>query len=131
MSRMNVEQLRSLRRQKRVEMGMMGANRATTRITVSMGTSGIAVGARETLAALMAELSAQNLTNVAVRQTGGMGLESQEPTVEVRMEGMPTVIYGRVDEELAREIVWVHILKGHLIDDHIADRPAVDIIGGR
>jgi NADP-reducing hydrogenase subunit HndB len=129
MPKMTLEELRKVRDKKQFEMGLRDSGGSSTRITVSMGTSGIAVGAKQTLAAFVAELEAQGLMDVPVRQTGGMGLESMEPTVEVRKEGMPTVIYGRVDEETARQIVRVHLIKQRLLDDHIVDRPAADIQG--
>jgi NADP-reducing hydrogenase subunit HndB len=95
-----------------------------------MGTCGIAAGAKATLDAFINALDAEKLVDsVMVRQTGCMGLCHSEPTVEVLVPGMPRVIYGRVDAEVAREIITRHI-KGHaLLDNHILDRPAADIIG--
>lgn len=131
MPKMTLDDLKKVRDKKKFEMGLRESGGNATRLTVSMGTSGIAVGAKQTLAALVTELESQGLTDVAVRQTGGMGLESMEPTVEVRMDGMPTVIYGRVDENVAREIVRTHLMQQKLLDDHIVDRPAPDIQGGQ
>lgn len=129
MSRLTLDGLHALREKKRFEMGLRESAGSTARLTVAMGTSGIAVGARDTLAALVAELEAQGFTDVNVRQTGSLGLESMEPTVEVRTAGMPPVIYGRVDEEVARRIVRVHLAEHKLLDGHIVDRPAADIEG--
>ena len=42
--------------------------------------------------------------------------------------GMPTVIYGKVDEALGRRIVQDHVGGKQLIDAAICDRPAVDIV---
>jgi NADP-reducing hydrogenase subunit HndB len=63
-----------------------------------------------------------------VRQTGSLGLDHAEPTVEVRTKDMPTVIYGRVTPAVARRIVQKHILGKELLEDHIFDRPAPDIV---
>jgi NADP-reducing hydrogenase subunit HndB len=65
---------------------------------------------------------------VIVRQTGCMGLCYVEPTVEVVMPGMPTVIYGNVDAAVAGEIVAKHLVERQLLDNHIYDRPAADIV---
>ena len=42
---------------------------------------------------------------VIVRQSGCMGLCSEEPTVEVVVPGMETVVYGKVNAEQAKAIV--------------------------
>jgi NADP-reducing hydrogenase subunit HndB len=56
-----------------------------------------------------------------------MGLCHSEPTVEVIAPGMPAVIYGRVDGQVAKEIVAKHIIGRQLLDNQILDRPAADI----
>ena len=65
---------------------------------------------------------------MAIRKTGWMGLCHSEPTVEVVAPGMPTVVYGKVDAETARKIVNQHIVRKLLVNDHIFDKPAADII---
>ena len=95
---------------------------------VGMGTCGIAAGAKESLSAFLDEVQKSGLTNVVVRQTGCMGLCHSEPTVEVIVPGMPAIVYGKVDQEVARRIVRKHIMGKLLINDHIFDKPAADII---
>jgi NADP-reducing hydrogenase subunit HndB len=58
-----------------------------------------------------------------------MGLCHSEPTVEVIVPGMPRVIYGKVDAGVARDIVIKHLIGRELLDNHILDRPAADIVG--
>jgi NADP-reducing hydrogenase subunit HndB len=130
MAKMTLDDLRKLRESKRVEMDMRSPDNKDADIIVSMGTSGIAAGAKDTLKAFVDELSSQGLTNVAVRQVGGMGLDHAEPTVEVRVPGMPAVIYGTVTAEIARTIVRRHVMGKELVNEHIFDRPAVDILDG-
>jgi NADP-reducing hydrogenase subunit HndB len=91
-----------------------------------MGTCGIAAGAKKTLDTFLDSLDANNLVDtVLVRQTGCMGRCNEEPTVELVVPGLPTVIYGKVDSALAGEIVKKHIIGRQLLDDkHIIDRPA-------
>ena len=131
MGKMTLEDLRKLRETKRREMDMRDAENKTIQIIVGMGTSGIAAGAKDTLAAFLDELEDQELTNVSLRQTGSLGLDHAEPTVEIRMPDMPDVIYGKVTPEAAAKIVRKHILGKTLINDHIFDRPAADIVEGR
>jgi len=63
-----------------------------------------------------------------VKQTGCMGLCYAEPTVEVKVPGMPDTIYGNVDAAVAKEIVESHIVNRKLVENHIFDKPAGDII---
>jgi (2Fe-2S) ferredoxin len=42
---------------------------------------------------------------------------------------MPAIIYGNVDADVGRQIVEKHVVAHQLLDGHICDRPAVDIIG--
>jgi NADP-reducing hydrogenase subunit HndB len=93
-----------------------------------MGTCGIAAGAKETFTTLIDTLTQKGLTNVLVRQTGCMGLCHSEPTVEVVVPGMPTVIYGHVDAATAKDIVEKHIVGHELIEGKILDKPSVDIV---
>jgi NADP-reducing hydrogenase subunit HndB len=125
---MTLDELRKLRDAKRSELDMRDSANKNIQIIVGMGTSGIANGAKETLNAFVEILKREGMTNVAVKQTGGLGLDHAEPTVEVRMPGMPTVIYGRVDAGVAERIVNEHIQDGKLVDDHVYDRPAPDIV---
>jgi NADP-reducing hydrogenase subunit HndB len=45
-------------------------------VIVGMGTVGIAAGARETLKAILDYIEQENLTDILVRQTGNIGLDS-------------------------------------------------------
>lgn len=128
MAKMSLEELKKLRDKKRRELDTRETEGKSIQVIVGMGTSGIAAGAKETLSAFLDELEAHSLESVTVRQTGSMGLDHAEPTVEVRMPDMPTVIYGKVDEKVARTIVREHVMEKRLLEDHIYDRPAPDIV---
>lgn len=130
MAKMTLDDLRKLRDTKRRELDMRDAENKTIQVIVGMGTSGIAAGAKQTLAAFLAELEHHALANVSLRQTGSLGLDHAEPTVEVRMPDMPDIIYGKVTPEVAEKIVRKHIIGKTLVNDHIYDRPAADIVEG-
>jgi len=130
MAKMTLEDLRKLRKDKQQAMDMRSPDNKDVQVIVGMGTSGIAAGAKETLNAFIEELKSQGLSNVTVRQVGGLGLDHAEPTVEVRMPEMPTVIYGKVTATVARTIVRRHIMNKELVNEHVYDRPAADIVEG-
>jgi NADP-reducing hydrogenase subunit HndB len=129
MGKMSLEDLRKLRDSKKTDLQRREAEGKEIQVIVGMGTCGIAAGAKVTLDAFINALDEHKLVDqVLVRQTGCMGLCHSEPTVEVVVPGMPTVIYGKVDAETAREIVTKHLKRRELLDNHILDRPAADII---
>ena len=128
MAKLTLEDLRKLRGEKQKAMEMREGSNKDVQVIVGMGTCGIAAGAKDTFTALVDTLTEKGLTNVLIRQTGCMGLCHSEPTVEVVVPGMPTVIYGNVDAATAKSLVEKHIVGHQLIDDKILDRPSIDII---
>ena len=128
MAKLTLEDLRRMRGEKQQAMSMRESSGKDIQVVVGMGTCGIAAGAKDTFGALVDALAEKNLTNVLIRQTGCMGLCHSEPTVEVVVPGMPTVIYGNVDAATAKSLVEKHIVGHQLIDDKILDRPSIDII---
>ncbi len=128
MAKLTLDDLRKMRSEKQKAMEMRDNSNKDVQVIVGMGTCGIAAGAKETFTTLIEALNEKALTNVLVRQTGCMGLCHSEPTVEVAVPGMPSVIYGNVDAAMAREIVEKHIIGKSLIDAKICERPSVDIV---
>jgi NADP-reducing hydrogenase subunit HndB len=126
---MTLEELRKLRESKKTDLQRRDADGKEIQVIVGMGTCGIAAGAKGTLEAFINALDEKKLVDsVLVRQTGCMGLCHSEPTVEVISPGMPNVIYGNVNAEVAKEIVQKHIVGHELLDNHILNRPAADIM---
>ncbi|HWR11519.1 MAG TPA: (2Fe-2S) ferredoxin domain-containing protein [Rectinemataceae bacterium] len=129
MARMTLDELRALRDSKRQDLARRDVEGKDIQIIVGMGTCGIAAGAKLTFDALVDSIQKHGLENkVLIRQTGCMGLCYVEPTVEVLLPGMPTVIYGKMTAETAEEFVQKHLIEHTLLDNHIFDRPAADII---
>jgi NADP-reducing hydrogenase subunit HndB len=126
---MSLEDLRKLRETTQQQIKKRETEGKQAQIVVGMGTCGIAAGAKATLDAFVKELDARGMGgDVMIRQTGCMGLCQNEPTVEVIMKDMPSIIYGRVDAATAKEIVEKHLIKRELLNDRILDRPAADIL---
>ena len=129
---MTLEELRKLRESKKTDIQRRESEGKEIQVIVGMGTCGIAAGAKATLEAFLKALDDNKLVeSVLVRQTGCMGLCHSEPTVEVIVPGMPAVIYGTVDGQVAKKIVSQHIIGRKLLDNQILDRPAADIIASK
>ena len=128
MAKLTLADLRKMREEKQKALDMRDSSNKDVQVIVGMGTCGIAAGAKDTFTALVNAISDKGLSNVLIRQTGCMGLCHSEPTVEVVVPGMPTVIYGNVDAATAKDVVEKHIIGRQLIDDKILDRPSIDIV---
>ena len=128
MGKMTLKDLRTLREEQKKSLSRRSVENKDIEIIVGMGTCGIAAGAKDTLNAFIRELDENGLRNVRVTQTGCMGLCYVEPTVEVVVPGMPDVIYGKVNPEVTGKIIRKHIMNKTLVNDHIYDRPAADIV---
>ena len=128
MAKMTLDDLKKRREENKVAMDMRETSNKEIQIIVGMGTSGIAAGAKEVLNTFVTTLTEKKLSNVKIRQTGSIGLDHAEPVVEVRMPGMPDIIYGKVNADIAKKIVTEHIVNKRLLDEHVFDRPAVDIV---
>jgi len=89
-----------------------------TEVIVGMGTVGIAAGARETLKAILDTIEKDNLSDIILRQTGNVGLDSFEPIVQVILPGEEKVSYGRVSPEMAHRIMKEHVLGGEIVKDY-------------
>jgi NADP-reducing hydrogenase subunit HndB len=91
----------------------------STQVIVGMGTCGIAAGARETMKAVLDYIEANKLENVVVTQTGCIGLCEQEPIMQVVLSGQDKVTYGKVDPNVAKEIMKEHVGSGKVVKDHV------------
>lgn len=133
MAKMTLEDLRKLRETKQSDLKKRDVSGKDVQVIIGMGTCGIAAGAKNVLDAFLSVLDEKHIDNVSVTQTGCMGLCYVEPTVEVRVPGMPDVIYGKVDANVAATIVQQHIIEKKMVSDHVFDRPSIDIIkdGGK
>jgi len=132
MAKMTLDELRKLRDTTKTDLKRREAEGKEIQVIVGMGTCGIAAGAKTTLDAFLKALDENKLVeSVLIRQTGCMGLCHSEPTVEVVVPEMPAVIYGRVDAQVAKEIVIKHLVGRELLENQILDRPAADIIASK
>jgi (2Fe-2S) ferredoxin len=111
-------ELRKIREKAQHNMNLRESN-YRIKIVVGMGTSGIAMGAREVMKAILEEVAKRNLTDVLVTQTGEKGLSSMEPVVDVIEEGKATITYGNITPEKARKIVAEHIVNGKVVNDFV------------
>ena len=82
------------------------------KITVHMGTCGIAAGAREIMDAVLDEMKKKKTTDVIVTTSGCAGLCNQEPMTTIELKGQPPVKYFDLTPEKMRKIFIKHVLGG-------------------
>jgi NADP-reducing hydrogenase subunit HndB len=87
------------------------------KITVHMGTCGIAAGAREVMSALMEEMAEADRQDIRVVTSGCMGMCSSEPNVTVEAEGSEPIVYQLLDPNKMRQIFKRHVLLGEVQTD--------------
>jgi NADP-reducing hydrogenase subunit HndB len=86
-------------------------------VTVALGTCGIATGAHDVMNAILETIETDRLAGVIVTQTGCIGQCEWEPIVTCTIGDQPTVTYGKVTPERARQIVKEHVVGGQVVSN--------------
>ncbi len=91
------------------------ARKANTVVNVSLATCGIASGGKAVMAAMQDEISKLGLKNVEFMMSGCMTYCYAEPTVEVTLPGKQPVVFGKLNENSARELVQKYLQAGEVV----------------
>ena len=103
-------------RMKRVINLRDGAGRA--KVTVHMGTCGIAAGARKIMSSLLEVAEEKRIEDVIITTSGCAGLCIREPMATVELKGEAPVKYVDLTEEKIKKIFVEHILGGKIISEY-------------
>ena len=87
-------------------------------IKVGMGSCGIAAGAEDVFNFFVEEVKKRNL-QIEIKKCGCAGSCYAEPLVEVSVEGLPLVVYGSVNKDVATKILEKHVISKMLVNDFI------------
>jgi NADP-reducing hydrogenase subunit HndB len=93
-----------------------GAGKA--KITVHMGTCGIAAGARKIMNTLMEEIEKRNITDVILTNSGCAGLCSREPMATVELKDEAPIKYVDLNPDKIRKIFSEHVLNGNVVEEY-------------
>jgi NADP-reducing hydrogenase subunit HndB len=88
-------------------------------VVVHMGTCGIAAGARDIVAELVAALDTHAVQTVTVRQSGCIGLCEKEPMLTYTDKAGHNYLYVNLTRAKVREIVDRHLMKGEPVESYI------------
>lgn len=113
MAKIKIEDLIKIKDKVKAETSLRAGERRV-KVTVHMGTCGIASGAREVLDALMSEIDEAGVTDVVATTSGCMGLCSREPEITVEIMEQEPIIYEYMDTNKMRQVFRRHILNGEV-----------------
>jgi NADP-reducing hydrogenase subunit HndB len=116
MPKLTVEDLNRLR-EKAKKATSLRESGITIKITVHMGTCGIAAGAREVMDSLLEEMTQVDRQDIKVITSGCMGMCSSEPNVTVEIQGKDPVLYQHMDRNKMRQVFKRHALLGEVQTD--------------
>lgn len=116
MPRLTVDDLKKIKEDYKASLTLReGGYRA--KITVHMGTCGIAAGARKVMEALLEEINKSNVKDVIVTTSGCAGLCSKEPMATVEIINEAPVKYVYLNEDKIRKIFKEHVMEGKAVED--------------
>ncbi len=114
----SLEELKRVR-EEALQKKKMKATPGNIQVIVAMGTCGIAAGARDTMKSVLSFIETNSLSGVTVTQTGCIGMCEQEPIVQVVIGDQPKVVYGKVNAEVAEQIMKQHVQNGTPVKDYV------------
>lgn len=114
----SLEELKAIREKMQGAVNLRNEDGDCIRVVVGMATCGIASGARPVLTTLSDAVQEKKLANVAVTQTGCIGLCQYEPIVEVFEPGKDKVTYVKMNPEKALEVVDRHLIRGQVVSEY-------------
>ncbi|UCD84839.1 MAG: (2Fe-2S) ferredoxin domain-containing protein [Deltaproteobacteria bacterium] len=118
MAKLKLEDLEKIREKVRgTTILREGGSRA--KVTVHMGTCGIASGARNIMSTLLDEIEKREIKDVIVTTSGCAGLCSREPMATVELQDQPPIKYVDLTEEKILKIFDEHVLGGKVVQEHV------------
>lgn len=117
MGKLNIEDLDKISQRVRKAMLLReGAGKA--KITVHMGTCGIAAGARKIMSTLLEEVEKRNIDDIILTNSGCAGLCSREPMATVELKGEAPIKYVNLNPEKILRILSEHVIGGKIIEEY-------------
>ncbi|HOK06475.1 MAG TPA: (2Fe-2S) ferredoxin domain-containing protein [Syntrophales bacterium] len=113
MAKITIEDLKKIKEKVQAETSLREGGKRV-KVTVHMGTCGIASGAKTVMDALMDEIGASGATDIIVTTSGCMGLCSREPLVTVEILGQEPIKYEYMTPNKMRQVFKRHILAGEI-----------------
>lgn len=117
MPKIKPEDLKKIREQMSRTMNLRDGE-ARAKITVHMGTCGIAAGARKIMSTMLALVEESQTKDIVLTASGCAGLCSREPMMTVELKGEAPIKYVDLDEEKTKKIFSEHVLSGAVVKEY-------------
>ncbi len=117
MAKISIEDLKKIKDRQRSKMVLReGEYRA--KVTVHMGTCGIAAGARDVMTVMRDQISKRGISDVILTNSGCAGLCAKEPMITVEVVNQAPVKYVNLDKEKALQIFEEHVMGEKIVEDY-------------
>ena len=113
MAKLTIEELKRIK-EETAKSTCLRDGHANVKITVHMGTCGIAAGSREVMKTLMEEMADADRQDIQVFTSGCMGMCSSEPNVTVEIQNKEPIVYQLMDPSKMRQVFQRHALLGEI-----------------
>lgn len=118
MPKLTLKDLQKKREEARKAVILREGGPYKAKITVHMGTCGIAAGARKVMDALLEEIEGREIQDILLTNSGCAGLCSREPMATVELVGKPPVKYVDLDATKMKKIFEDHVLGGNIVAEY-------------
>ncbi len=108
-----IEDLKKIKEKVQAETSLR-VGEPRVKVTVHMGTCGIASGARDVLNAVTTEIAKSGAKDIAVITSGCIGLCDWEPVVTVEVFDQDPIRYEYMNPNKMRQVFKRHILQGEV-----------------
>ena len=114
MKKLKIGDLEKIREKVR-KTSSLRQGKARAKVTIHMGTCGIAAGSRKILTALLEAIEKAKLKDIIVTTSGCAGLCSSEPMATLEITGEPPIKYVNLTPEKIEDILKEHIINGNIL----------------
>ncbi len=123
MAKITIEDLKKIKERVHAETALRDGH-LRVKVTVHMGTCGIASGAKDVMDSLLREIEEAGVSDVSVTTSGCMGLCSREPLVTVEILNQDPIKYEYMNSNKMRQVFKRHILEGEIQNPFVLARGA-------
>jgi NADP-reducing hydrogenase subunit HndB len=115
MPKLTLKDLEKKREQARKDVILREGGPYQAKVTVHMGTCGIAAGARKVMDALLREIARTDTGDILITTSGCAGLCSREPMATVELVGKPPVKYVDLNAARMKKVFQEHVIGGRIV----------------
>jgi NADP-reducing hydrogenase subunit HndB len=117
MGKLRIEDLKRIKESVKGTVNLRDGH-ARVKVTVHMGTCGIAAGARVVMNTLLKEIETRQLQDVILTSSGCAGLCNHEPMMTVEIKESAPIKYIKLDEDKTKRIFEEHIMGGNPVVEY-------------